>query len=122
MSRGPPCNLPPAKQTEEPTSGRTADRPRREEQATHEEGRTCSSATMDATDDVQGGLTDQQKRDNVIRFAFHGRSDGYEEFCRAIMDTIPPGTTAVLRGSAITGRRWHDHAPFDADGPGTSDL
>jgi hypothetical protein len=35
---------------------------------------------------------------------------------------IPPGTTVVLRGSAVTGRRWKDGAPFDSDGPGTSDL
>jgi hypothetical protein len=28
----------------------------------------------------------------------------------------------ILRGSAVTGRRWRDAAPFDADGPGTSDL
>jgi hypothetical protein len=28
----------------------------------------------------------------------------------------------VLRGSAVTGRRWRDAAPFDCDGPGTSDL
>jgi hypothetical protein len=28
----------------------------------------------------------------------------------------------VLRGSAVTGQRWKDGAPFDADGPGTSDL
>ena len=26
------------------------------------------------------------------------------------------------RGSVVTGRRWKDGAPFDADGPGTSDL
>ena len=25
-------------------------------------------------------------------------------------------------GSAVTGERWDDGAPFDADGPGTSDL
>ena len=31
-----------------------------------------------------------------------------------------PGS--VLRGSAVTGCRWKDQAPFDADGPGTSDL
>ena len=35
---------------------------------------------------------------------------------------MPPGTTVVLRGSAVTGQRWKDGAPFDADGPGTSDL
>jgi hypothetical protein len=35
---------------------------------------------------------------------------------------VPPETAAVLRGSAVTGTRWEDGAPFDADGPGTSDL
>jgi hypothetical protein len=28
----------------------------------------------------------------------------------------------VLRGSAVTGYRWKDDAPFDGAGPGTSDL
>jgi hypothetical protein len=28
----------------------------------------------------------------------------------------------VLRGSALTGHRWKDDCPFDADGPGSSDL
>ena len=28
----------------------------------------------------------------------------------------------VLRGSAVTGERWKDGAPFDSEGPGTSDL
>ena len=37
-------------------------------------------------------------------------------------DAIPLGVGAVLRGSAVTGKRWKDGAPFDADGPGTSDL
>lgn len=35
---------------------------------------------------------------------------------------MPAGTTTILRGSAVTGQRWKDGAPFDADGPGTSDL
>ena len=39
-----------------------------------------------------------------------------------IADVVPPGTTVILRGSAVTGCRWKDQAPFDADGPGTSDL
>ena len=30
--------------------------------------------------------------------------------------------TAPTVGSAVTARRWSDGAPFDADGPGTSDL
>jgi len=46
----------------------------------------------------------------------------FQEFCRAIEDFIPPGTTVVMRGSAVTGCRWKDGAPFDSEGPGTSDL
>jgi hypothetical protein len=72
--------------------------------------------------DVQGGLTEQQKRDNVIRLAFGGSAEAYAQFCEAVAEVVPPGTTVVLRGSAITGSRWKDGAPFDADGPGTSDL
>ena len=71
---------------------------------------------------VQGGLSEQQKRDNVVRLAFGGRGDGFDEFCRLLEDASPPGTTGVLRGSAVTGCRWKDGAPFDANGPGTSDL
>jgi hypothetical protein len=71
---------------------------------------------------VQGGLTEQEKRDNVIRLAFGGRESLLAEFCQLIEEAVPPGTTVVLRGSAVTGRRWKDDAPFDAQGPGTSDL
>ena len=35
---------------------------------------------------------------------------------------LPPSTSAVVRGSAVSGVRWKDGAPFDADGPGTSDI
>lgn len=72
--------------------------------------------------DVQGGLTEGEKRANVLTLAFAGRVELLHEFCRAIDDVVPPGTTVVLRGSAVTGCRWRDKAPFDADGPGTSDL
>ena len=73
-------------------------------------------------DDVQGGLSEKEKRDNVIRLAFADNVAEYEKFCRILEEFVPPGTTVVLRGSAVTGFRWRDHAPFDADGPGTSDL
>ena len=69
-------------------------------------------------DRVQGGLTEEAKRANVVSLAFGGRSDRYEEFCKAIEQVVPPGTTVVLRGSAVTGTRWKDGAPFDADGLG----
>jgi hypothetical protein len=67
-------------------------------------------------------LTSDQKRDNVIRLAFGGDEHKFREFVAIVRDAIPPGTGVVLRGSAVTGERWKDGAPFDADGPGTSDL
>ena len=73
-------------------------------------------------DDVQGGLSEAEKRRNVIQLAFGGSEDRFDEFCRVIREEIPEGTRVILRGSAVTGSRWRDGAPFDADGPGTSDL
>ena len=61
-------------------------------------------------------------RANVIRLAFGGSEERFDDFVRMIADDVPPGTGAVLRGSAITGHRWKDGALFDAEGPGTSDL
>jgi hypothetical protein len=71
---------------------------------------------------VQGGLSEREKRENVVRLAFGGRAEQLDTFCRAVDEVVPPGTMVVLRGSAVTGYRWKDRAPFDADGPGTSDL
>jgi hypothetical protein len=81
-----------------------------------------ADSTGPTANDVQGGLPEQEKRDNVLRLAFQGDPARLETFCRAIEDVVPPGTTVILRGSAVTGKRWRDEAPFDADGPGTSDL
>ena len=67
-------------------------------------------------------MTEEEKRENVIRLAFSGRREGLQEFIRVIREEIPPRTGVILRGSAVTGTRWKDGAPFDADGPGTSDL
>jgi hypothetical protein len=67
-------------------------------------------------------LTNDQKRDNVIALAFGGSREKFDEFVRSVREAIPDGTCVVLRGSAVTGRRWKDGAPFDGDGPGTSDL
>ena len=66
--------------------------------------------------------TESEKRANVIRLAFGGDEKLFEEFCAIVRDSVPEAFAAVLRGSAITGQRWKDGAPFDADGPGTSDL
>ena len=67
-------------------------------------------------------MTDAEKRANVVRLAFGGSEERFEEFVRTIREEIPPATGVVLRGSAVTGQRWKDGAPFDADGPCTSDL
>jgi hypothetical protein len=67
-------------------------------------------------------LTERQKRDNVIRLAFKGSEERFNEFVETVRQAIPPGTGVVLRGSAVTGERWKDGAPFDSDGVGTSDL
>lgn len=67
-------------------------------------------------------MTEAEKQANVMRLAFGGSRERFDEFIRVIREEIPPGTRVVLRGSAVTGQRWKDGAPFDADGPGTSDL
>ncbi|HXG57111.1 MAG TPA: hypothetical protein VNJ03_17165 [Vicinamibacterales bacterium] len=67
-------------------------------------------------------LTGEQKHQNVVRLAFDGSEDKLNAFLDVVRGAIPPGTGVVLRGSAVTGIRWKDKAPFDADGPGTSDL
>ena len=61
-------------------------------------------------------------RERVIKLAFGGDERRLEEFCDVVRVAIPEGTAVVLRGSSVTGERYDDGAPFDADGPGTSDL
>ena len=80
-------------------------------------------AEQDAAEEtVRAGLSESEMRNNVIRLAFGGDPRRYEEFCETIRREMPPDTAAVLRGSAVTGMRHGDKVPFDADGPGTSDL
>lgn len=67
-------------------------------------------------------LADADMRANLLRLVFGGDEARFGEFLRVIREEIPAETAVVVRGSAITGRRWKDGAPFDADGPGTSDL
>ena len=61
-----------------------------------------------ANDAVQGDMSEAQKRNNVIRLAFGGDEREFEAFCDVVRGAIPPGTTVVLRGSAVTGERWKD--------------
>ena len=61
-------------------------------------------------------------RARIIALAFGGDAARYEQFVATLREVIPPDVGVVLRGSAVIGCRWSDGAPFDADGPGTSDL
>ena len=71
---------------------------------------------------VRAGLSEAEMRERLIRLAFGGDPRRLDEFCEVVREALPPDTAAVLRGSAVTGYRHDDQAPFDADGPGTSDL
>jgi hypothetical protein len=65
---------------------------------------------------------DAEKLKNVLQLAFANDRIAYDRFCDIVREAVPEAHAAVLRGSAITGKRYADGAPFDADGPGTSDL
>src|SRR5215203_7088104 len=66
--------------------------------------------------------TDAEKLSCLLKLAFDNDRSRYDRFCDIVRETVPEAHAAVLRGSAITGTRYVDGAPFDADGPGTSDL
>lgn len=61
-------------------------------------------------------------RERVIKLAFGDDPSRFDEFVRVINDATPAGVDVILRGSAVTGRKYESDEPFDADGPGTSDL
>src|SRR2546423_524928 len=67
-------------------------------------------------------FSEDEKRANVIRLAFKGDEQRFQEFCTVVREAVPEAHAAVVRGSAVSGYRWNDGAPFDADGPGTSDI
>lgn len=66
--------------------------------------------------------TDAELQARIIQLGFDGDQERFDRFVDALRQALPPDVTVVLRGSAVIGVRWEDGAPFDADGPGTSDL
>jgi hypothetical protein len=76
------------------------------------------------TNDIADGpaLTNAEVRERILRIAFNGDRERFEQFLRELRNAIPPDVTVAIRGSAVTGKRWRSDIPFDADGPGTSDL
>jgi hypothetical protein len=65
---------------------------------------------------------DEDKLICLLKLAFDNDRSKFDRFCEIVQRAVPEAHAAVLRGSAITGVRFIDGAPFDADGPGTSDL
>ncbi|MGH9903314.1 MAG: hypothetical protein ACRD68_16025, partial [Pyrinomonadaceae bacterium] len=68
---------------------------------------------MNAESEKSGEMSEEEMRELLVRLAFGGDPSRFEEFCEVVRAAIPAGTTVVLRGSAITGERWKDGAPFD---------
>jgi hypothetical protein len=66
--------------------------------------------------------SEREIRDRVIRLAFGGDPRRFDEFLRELGEATPDGVDVILRGSAVTGHKYESGEPFDADGPGTSDL
>ena len=66
--------------------------------------------------------TQREYRERVIKLAFGGDPKRFDEFLRVLGDATPAGVEVILRGSAVTGHKFKTGEPFDADGPGTSDL
>jgi hypothetical protein len=79
---------------------------------------------MTSPDDTapRGGPPDETTRTRIIQLAFGGNAERYEQFLTALREVTPPNVEVILRGSAVTGKRWADGEPFDSDGLGTSDL
>ena len=78
--------------------------------------------TVKAATEESRKLTDAELRARIIKRAFGGDASQYTRFTAALREALPDDVTVVLRGSAVIGVRWEDGAPFDADGPCTSDL
>lgn len=77
----------------------------------------------DFSDRAPSSAEDQRTiRERVIRLAFGGDPRHFEEFVHVLDEATPPGVDVILRGSAVTGHKWASDEPFDAAGPGTSDL
>jgi hypothetical protein len=61
-------------------------------------------------------------RERVTRLAFGGDPRRFAQFVDMLAEATAEGAEVILRGSAVTGHKWHSEEPFDADGLGTSDL
>lgn len=90
---------------------------------------SCDASHHDPADTDLGDSTkflnpgsQHRMRENVVRLAFAGDTGKFDGFVDAVRDVTPAGVEVILRGSSITGHKWRSDEPFDAKGPGSSDL
>lgn len=67
-------------------------------------------------------LDDEEILKRIIFLGFRNDRELYERFRQKLIDWLPAGTGASLRGSVVTNARHEDGTPFDSKGIGTSDL
>jgi hypothetical protein len=84
--------------------------------------RTSDEPGAPAPGDATSEAEQRTIRERVTRLAFGGDPRRYDEFVRVLDEATPAGVEVILRGSAVTGHKWKTDEPFDAEGPGTSDL
>lgn len=85
-------------------------------------GGTESDTRADFNANASDPVSQQEIRERVIRLVFDGDPQRYEDFVGVLRDATPPEVDVILRGSAVTGHKFGSDEPFDAEGPGTSDL
>ena len=81
-----------------------------------------NEAPAENTEDALDPEAQREIRERVTRLAFDGDPARFDEFVRVLSEATPDGVDVILRGSAVTGHKWGSDEPFDAEGPGTSDL
>jgi hypothetical protein len=86
------------------------------------EGEKTEDEKTEEKEESHGGMTESEMRANFLRLVFGGDATRHDRFVEELATHIPAESAAVVRGSAVTGRRATDGSPFDADGPGTSDI
>lgn len=60
--------------------------------------------------------------DAAVARAFDGDAGRFGRFMSILQEAVPRGTRIALRGSVVQGESYRTGEPFDAKGPGTSDL
>ncbi|MEO5904673.1 MAG: hypothetical protein ABIQ55_11710 [Gemmatimonadaceae bacterium] len=83
---------------------------------------TTPDAPAETKSETSDARSQREIRERVTQLAFGGDPARYDEFIGVLSEATPAGVEVILRGSSITGHKHGSDSPFDADGPGTSDL